>query len=410
MSNNQTTINIKDHLGTPVSQDQALLLSQRITQTIDDKYPNYYNKRRYNNLSLPIAVPLTTLLILFFCSYWYFDHTRPQPLSLMNGKTIAFVETQYMQKQIEFNDGSKITIEANTQLEPKLNVRSRVEWKLLKGKANFEVHRAGRHWTIHAGTAKVEVIGTKFSVQLDRQKLFVRVKKGKVKVSTKTITRILTAGEKITVATERVHQDITPKIQKPSIPKKPSKSNLEIKKQPLRKQPSLKQRPKIDSPSIKNMPKEEIPTGKQRLSEGPESRITLPTRQPPRLEPHQTQDSLSQLTNRADTARLAQDWDKASQILNLLIKKYPNSEMAPIASLSKARLDLLQRNQTLEAFLELQRTEKLHPPIALQEEILALKVIAAGRLGKKQQAQSWAKLYLGLFRQGKFRKEVEQWQ
>lgn len=79
-------------------------------------------------------------------------------------------------------DGSQIELNTNSELRTALDATSRTAW-LERGEAYFAVaHDAGRPFVIHAGPRLVKVLGTKFSVWRDGDRLVVTVLEGRVEV------------------------------------------------------------------------------------------------------------------------------------------------------------------------------------------------------------------------------------
>lgn len=102
-------------------------------------------------------------------------------------------------RTIPLSDGSKVEMNTATVLRTAVTEESREVW-LDKGEAYFEVaRREGRPFVVHAGSRTVTVLGTKFSVRRDGEKVIVSVVEGKVRVddaSAQTVpAAIITAGD-----------------------------------------------------------------------------------------------------------------------------------------------------------------------------------------------------------------------
>ncbi|HEX6859581.1 MAG TPA: FecR domain-containing protein [Caulobacteraceae bacterium] len=79
-------------------------------------------------------------------------------------------------------DGSKVELNTNTRLRAQLEETERAVW-LDRGEAYFEVAKdASRPFVVYAGDKKVTVLGTKFSVRRDGDRLVVAVAEGRVRV------------------------------------------------------------------------------------------------------------------------------------------------------------------------------------------------------------------------------------
>lgn len=83
---------------------------------------------------------------------------------------------------IPLSDGSKIEMNTATLVRTAMTEESREVW-LDEGEAYFEIaHREGSPFVVHAGSRTVTVLGTKFSVRRDGEKVTVSVVEGRVRV------------------------------------------------------------------------------------------------------------------------------------------------------------------------------------------------------------------------------------
>lgn len=79
-------------------------------------------------------------------------------------------------------DGSKVELNTQTVLRTAVNQTKREVW-LDAGEAFFEVaHREGEPFVVHAGRQTITVLGTKFSVRRDKDRVTVNVLEGRVRV------------------------------------------------------------------------------------------------------------------------------------------------------------------------------------------------------------------------------------
>lgn len=84
---------------------------------------------------------------------------------------------------VPLTDGSKIQMNTQTILRTAVNERRREVW-LDSGEAFFEVaHREGEPFVVHAGRQSITVLGTKFSVRRDKDRVTVNVLEGRVRVN-----------------------------------------------------------------------------------------------------------------------------------------------------------------------------------------------------------------------------------
>lgn len=85
---------------------------------------------------------------------------------------------------LALEDGTRVTLNTNTRLRARLAAARRTVW-LDKGEAYFDVtHDASRPFVVEAGTRRVTVLGTRFSVRRDDNgQVLVTVADGRVQVS-----------------------------------------------------------------------------------------------------------------------------------------------------------------------------------------------------------------------------------
>src|SRR5258708_195220 len=103
-------------------------------------------------------------------------------------------------RMIPLVDGSKIELNTASAVRAAVNDKHREVW-LDRGEAYFEiVHRADRPFVVHAGSRTVTVLGTKFSVRREGEKVTVSVIEGRVKIDDaqqpdQVPSAIITAGD-----------------------------------------------------------------------------------------------------------------------------------------------------------------------------------------------------------------------
>ena len=105
-------------------------------------------------------------------------------------------------RALRFEDGSVVELKAGSKLVPLRNDRRDFEMELERGLARFVVRPGARRWQVQLGVARVEVIGTIFSVERTPQKVVVAVERGSVRVLSSRFEhgqRALAAGEQLTL-------------------------------------------------------------------------------------------------------------------------------------------------------------------------------------------------------------------
>jgi len=102
-------------------------------------------------------------------------------------------------KIVKLVDGSKVELNTQTVVRMAIGRTSRDVW-LDSGEAYFEVaRRDGESFVVHAGKRTITVLGTKFSVRRDRDRVTVNVVEGRVRVDDglggNSSAAIITAGD-----------------------------------------------------------------------------------------------------------------------------------------------------------------------------------------------------------------------
>jgi transmembrane sensor len=103
--------------------------------------------------------------------------------------------------QIALSDGSKLDLQPRAALAVLGNSRTHFKTRLQHGRVLFDVKPGGpRRWEIDCGLVRVEVLGTRFTIERDSLGVRVQVDRGVVAVRSAGSDRRLTAGDAIYVA------------------------------------------------------------------------------------------------------------------------------------------------------------------------------------------------------------------
>ncbi|MBB6499272.1 FecR domain-containing protein [Pedobacter cryoconitis] len=122
-------------------------------------------------LSIAASLFLITSFALIYYSSYY------NPLITISSGDLA-------NKQIKLEDGTIVTLNANSRLQYFKQLASDKRQVKLEGEAFFEVTKnPARPFIIEAGQGKVKVLGTSFNVNTDSSKVEVVVRTGKVQLS-----------------------------------------------------------------------------------------------------------------------------------------------------------------------------------------------------------------------------------
>jgi transmembrane sensor len=127
-----------------------------------------------------------SLLFLASAGLWYFQSTK-------TGDTNDY-KTKFAQvKHITLPDGSKVTLNANSELKIALDWSDKGDRQVwLDGEAYFEVEKkpaTHQKFVVHAKDIDVEVLGTKFNVNTRHEKSVVALEEGKIRLSLKGATK-----------------------------------------------------------------------------------------------------------------------------------------------------------------------------------------------------------------------------
>jgi transmembrane sensor len=103
-------------------------------------------------------------------------------------------------RTIGLNDGTRLTLNTNTRLR----TAARQVW-LESGEAYFDVaHDSAHPFVIEAGTTRITVLGTRFSVRRDHDRTRVLVAEGKVRVTQAGNEAVLTPNSAATASQGRI--------------------------------------------------------------------------------------------------------------------------------------------------------------------------------------------------------------
>lgn len=162
-----------------------------IEQVIKQETPVYAISWRRN-----IMIAASVLLII--CTgIWYFKYAA--------GDNTDLYKTAFSQvKHITLPDGSKVTLNANSELKLSSNWSDKGDRQVwLNGEAYFEVEKkpaTHQKFVVHTNDIDVEVLGTKFNVNTRHAKAIVSLEEGKIKLSLK--------GETKAIMQQKIKQDV----------------------------------------------------------------------------------------------------------------------------------------------------------------------------------------------------------
>jgi len=311
--------------------------------------------RRGALLAIAAAFAVCALLLWF----WQ-PGTSAGPL-LLDGHPVASL-TASAKQTADLSDGSQLELEAQARLEVLDNSAQTFGTALRAGTVVFDVKPGGpRRWTIDAGLASVEVVGTKFTVSRTAHSVAVSVDRGVVLVRGERVSdhvRRLSAGESLLVTeSDPVRPTPTSGISEASPPKPAS--------------PAL--RPSLPTPTPSALP------------------------------------SFDELLAAADVQRRGGELHAAESSLKSALANAPDSKRAALAAFTLGKLELDNLGNPGQAAAAFARAVSLGPPAAIAEDALARLVEAEGKAGQLEKARADASKYLSQFPNGRHDYAVRRW-
>lgn len=124
----------------------------------------------------PVAIAASLLGVLVFGAVQFIPDKAPKVAAVRYDTPVGGYKT------VPLADGSRIELNTSTRVRSAVSGQARDIW-LEDGEAFFEVARDPDHpFVVHAGSKTVTVLGTKFSVRRDGEKIMVSVLEGRVRI------------------------------------------------------------------------------------------------------------------------------------------------------------------------------------------------------------------------------------
>jgi transmembrane sensor len=302
---------------------------------------------------------------------------QPSPLAFGNGAPIR-PATALPGNLASFSDGSHVEMAADTRLEPLVASATEVVLRLARGRTLFDVTPGGpRRWTIEAGIASIEVVGTRFVVTRAPDAVRVDVERGVV----------LVRGTTVPDGVARLEEG----------------QSIEVRAAPAAGASSA-------MPGVAN--------GRDRVAAGPawrdsaahghyaEAYASLGSGGIGRETTHAAR--VEDLLALADVARLSGHPVEAVEPLQRILRDHASSQSAPLAAVTLGRVELsLGRPQNAAQALE--RALALRVPAGLEEDVYARLVEAYAKAENTALAASAARAYRARFPAGRRLADVARW-
>lgn len=268
----------------------------------------------------------------------------------------------------ELSDGTHVDLQPQTDLEARRVSGNAVDLELRRGGASFDVsHNPERRFRVHAGEVTVTVLGTRFSVTRDDERVQVAVERGKVAVDDGAGVAFLLPGERWSGGTTRtrVASSVAPSGADAPLVVEPAASAEETASD---------------------------------VHSGPDSPPATARSGAP-LQPRETSPA-KELFDASREARRSGDSRRAAQLLQELVSSYPGDPRAGLAAfeLGRIRADVLGDNSGAARALE--QALKLSPRAGYRQDALARLTQAYERSGRTAACKAVRQKYLAAYGEG----------
>jgi transmembrane sensor len=334
--------------------------------------------RERRNLALAFGAGLCAAVVLLFASGLT---TVTRPATVLETPTAALAprapidwqevaEPASRERALEFTDGSRIVLSPSGRLAPLENTGRSVVFLLKDGRAEFDVHPGGpRRWSIEAGFATVEVVGTHFVVTRTRDQVTVEVERGSVLVRGERVTdraQRLGAGDRLVIHRET---PVTAAPVPPSI-----------------EPPSAALRVPVSSGPPRALPPAASPVWRELVQQGDYAEAYQNLGADGIAGRAKTAD-VEQLLALADVARLSGHPRDAVEPLRRAVAEHRSDPRAAMAAFMLGRLHLDSLQDAAAAVEDFRAAIALHLPRALLEDAYLRLIEAATKAGDRQAAR-----------------------
>lgn len=368
------------------------------------------NQRQWRPIVVFASCSVAILLCLGLVFFWLnLSETSPSDdgsLSLSNGVELTSIQTKATKQRIELSDRSVIEVDQQSALTVVENSANTIVLELAQGIAHFEITPGGpRTWTIDAGIASVEVLGTQFTVSRSPDEVEVTVQRGLVRVRSHRIeggSLQLGPGQDIAVrsAPNRIQEDLA--LQRPaqSVPD----TEIEHPVEQPNQSPSATKTPPQAAVPVQTKTSWKQLAQKRQFSEA----YAVLGSQGFQRETSSAH-SLEELLSLADVARYSGHHRDAVRPLERAIADYPGERRAAVAAFTLGRLEADILNRQGKAVAAFRRCLELGPPRALQEDTYFRLAKAHAQRGEIAAARRAARQYIERFPNGRRTEELRRW-
>lgn len=356
-------------------------------------------------LSLAFAVVVALVALLVFRGALF--GAPPSAIRLANGDALPARLGQPVAREVQLDDGSRLSLAEGTRLEPAVNTGRALSFVMEQGATTFDVVPDGpRLWTIDAGLATVSVLGTRFRVTREPHRVRVDVERGLVRVASATLEGgevRLTAGQWVEVRDDApspaasISAPTTTALVSPppSATAAPSSSNAVVQPTP----PSTPT-PVVTTATATERPwhplakKGEYGAAYEALGQEGVARET------------NRATTASELMQVADVARLSGHPKDAVAPLERVVTEHHGDPSAPQAAFTLGKVQLDALGQPAAAAAAFEKAIALGLPMALREDAFARRVEAYSKAGNVAGAKTARAAYDDAFPDGRHRAAV----
>jgi hypothetical protein len=294
---------------------------------------------------------------------WFVSKPVDGPLTRSNGDMLSVLDTSGSDAALDvlLSDGSQLHLDPGAKLVTERSDAHQFRVAVSSGRVVFDVKPKGqRRWIIDAGDTRVEVIGTRFSVENATGRVTVAVVRGRVEVR----------GARVPHGSVAMGQGEKLVLEPP--------------------------------PSAAVVPPQSSPH-----ADADANGHALPSETA--AEPASNALSADQLLRVADAARARGDYRHAARSLSRFLTDHPVDSRAAIVALTLGRIQLDQLASPKAAAASFARADRLGLPEADAEEGAARLVEAYAKSGEKKLARAAATRYVRRFPDGPRSANVAAW-